>query len=753
MYKQLQTIQNTTNIMPHNLLWWNFRKTLFLVAVILPAVFFFLTTLAQGEPMVFSRIAEGGFWKDNGEYDPYNTRVHSMAWFNGKLYVGTSRCILNLKYFGPRKAAFEPYPVELDTNGDGKIDPRDICWNDAPPIGNGNGEFDEGEGLDTRAQIWRYTPETGKWEMVYRSPWINTPNGKMGREYGYRSMAVLTEPDGTKALYIGSAIPTGDGAVILRTLTGDSQDDFEIISAWDDFEGLTIGNLIGIRSIVEFKGKFYTTPIGYNKIGIVYESVHENGGPPTSWRPVSLQGFKAEEASYNKDLYEMCVYNGFLYVGTLNPNGYQIWKSDCATLDTETVGLYRWKKVITDGAYRGELNESVLCMCVFQGTDGVERLYVGGAIEGGGYDPVEDIGPGTAELIRINPDDTFDLICGLNPEEVRINPETGEPILPISGMGPGFNNAFTGYFWWMAKHDGWLYVGTFDSSVFLRYIPPEELKDPTFRDALMKDPELAEEIIGLTGGFDFFRTNDGVKWLPVTISGFGSPLNAGIRRLVSTPIGLVVGVVNEFSDAPVPEGGAQVWVGNPGEIALPTDLLVNCEAERIKLKWMPSKGAIRYFVFKYIQDVGHELVDVTEDNFIVDTKVDPGVYYTYCVLADTGAGISDLPPEEYAEPAHAEDMFMFTLGKITFDRATRQFVQRVAVTNYKAQLGSVPIVLEGLTPKVTLANQAGIDESGSPFIYSPPIPANGKPVWFTLKFNNPTFAPINYVPFVVYRSK
>jgi hypothetical protein len=79
-------------------------------------------------------------------------------------------------------------------------------------------------------------------------------------------------------------------------------------------------------------------------------------------------------------------------------------------------------------------------------------------------------------------------------------------------------------------------------------------------------------------------------------------------------------------------------------------------------------------------------------------------------------------------------------------------VQQVAITNYKAQLGSVPIVLEGLTPKVTLANQSGIDESGSPFIYSPSIPASGQPVWFTLRFNNPTFAPINYVPFVVYRS-
>ena len=774
MYKQLQAIyKRTTDIIPKTFggLFPNLRIMLFLFTVMFPAVLCFLAIPAQGEPMVFERIAEGGFWKDNDllEHDPHNTRAFSMAWFpsgeEGKLYVGTGRDIFNLRYFSSRPMPlFDPWPIELDTNGDGQIDESDISWNDY----NGNGEFDEGEGLDTRAQIWRYTPESEKWERVYRSPWGEEGilgSGQMGRDYGYRSMTVFTEPDGTEALYIGSAIPTGEGAVILRTVTGDSQEDFEIISTWQNFEGLGSGQLSAIRSMVEFKGKLYTTPIGYNAIGTVYESVHRTGGPPTSWRPVSLKGFGVDA---NTDLYEMAVFNGFLYVGTLNhAEGYQIWKSKCDPnyLDPNNEELYEWTKVITDGAYRGPLNEVVLSMRVFKGTDGVEHLYVGGAIEGGGYDPVFDIGPGAPELIRIIPSagvavsnfpsdsDTFELICG----EARVNPVTGDDIFPISSMGPGFNNPFAGYFWWMDEYDGWLYIGTFDSSVFLWYIPPEEFKDPEFGEK-MKDPELRDYIVGNAGGFDIWKT-DGEKWLPVNWTGFENPFNAGVRRLLSTPIGLVVGVANEFSDAPVPEGGTQIWVGVPGEIAKPTDLLVNPEANRIKLRWTPSEGAVQYLVIKLNQEDGPddfvpELVGVTRENFIIDTNVEQGGYYGYYVLADTGVGLSELSEDNLGDyaGAHAEDMFMFTLGNLTFDRATRQFVQTVSITNYKAPLKSVPVVLEGLTPNVTLANQEGIDESGSPFVYSPNVPADGKPVRFTLKFNNPTFAPIKYVPFVVYRS-
>ena len=59
------------------------------------------------------------------------------------------------------------------------------------------------------------------------------------------------------------------------------------------------------------------------------------------------------------------------------------------------------------------------------------------------------------------------------------------------------------------------------------------------------------------GGFDLWRSRDGVQWLPVTRSGFRNPYNWGVRSMVSTPHGLFVGTANPF--------GPEVSVGKPGD--------------------------------------------------------------------------------------------------------------------------------------------------------------------------------------------
>ena len=76
------------------------------------------------------------------------------------------------------------------------------------------------------------------------------------------------------------------------------------------------------------------------------------------------------------------------------------------------------------------------------------------------------------------------------------------------------------------------------------------------------------------GGFELWRTKDGINWIPVTRDGFGNPFNYGGRTMVSTPEGLFLGTANPFSPKvpvkvgssvvyiPNPDGGTEVWHGN-----------------------------------------------------------------------------------------------------------------------------------------------------------------------------------------------
>src|SRR5262249_7453358 len=144
-----------------------------------------------------------------------------------------------------------------------------------------------------------------------------------------------------------------------------------------------------------------------------------------------------------------------LYAGTLNAtSGYQIWK-------TTATGRapYKWTKVVEGGAGRGNLNEIALSMCVFG-----DALYVGSGIQNGGRDRVHNVGPAAGELIRIYPDDTWDLLVG----DTRKG-DSGTR-RPLSGIGPGFGSLLNALFWAMAVYDGHLYVGTYNWAVFLPYL-------------------------------------------------------------------------------------------------------------------------------------------------------------------------------------------------------------------------------------------------------------------------------------------
>jgi ubiquinone/menaquinone biosynthesis C-methylase UbiE len=313
------------------------------------------------------------------------------------------------------------------------------------------------------------------------------------------------------------------------------------------------------RILVPFNGRLYTSPTGQahgrhnlSESPTVLECSDLDTG---EWHPVSVRGFGD---STNTTVFEMVAFNGFLYAATLNPSqGFQIWK-------TKPGGrFYRWTKVITEGAYRGILNEAVLSMCVFN-----NALYVGTGIQNGGYDRTYKIGPAAAELIRIHPDDSWDLIVG----EPRLTPEGYK--FPLSGSGPGFGDLFNAYIWRMAVHNGWLYAGTYNWSIWLRYISIDTW--PIWMRKLLNEFGI-KNVVANHAGFDLWRSCDGITWVPVTRTGFNNSYNYGARTMVSTPFGLFIATANPFAPEvavedppgwtyePNQKGGLEVWLGGAPE--------------------------------------------------------------------------------------------------------------------------------------------------------------------------------------------
>ena len=231
-------------------------------------------------------------------------------------------------------------------------------------------------------------------------------------------------------------------------------------------------------------------------------------------------------------------------------------------------------------------------MKVFNG-----RLYVGANGWGNG-------GASASEEIRINPDDTWDLVAGA----VRTLPD-GTTKSPISGLGDGFGNFFTAHMWRAETHNGALYVGTNDASSAFKAVPG-------------LGPALRPEF-----GFDVWGTCDGQYWWQVTRNAFGDgEWNFGARSIVSTPFGLFIGSTNHVE-------GTSVWKGDASPcgsddnanstgvqfgavkrtqsdtagsatseaiapVARPARLVAGAQVCGSGLSWDPVDGAVRYRILR-----------------------------------------------------------------------------------------------------------------------------------------------------------
>ena len=480
---------------------------------------------ADGHPAPL-RIGQFRKVAGNGFGDGQNSYAYCSAWYDDHLYIGTNR---NLLLLIKKRFKFEVplanWPV---------ADPPD--WS----VEN------------QRAEIWRYHPPTDKWERVYQSPITRgLQDQNVPLAAGFRNMAVFQGRSDTRpAIYtIPSCGSSGRGPVLLHSANGTT---FEQIG--EPGMGLGDPDVTSFRAVIPFKGRLFVTPAGSRGFNpnVSYNALILCSDDPLAgkWEISCPRGFGDPT---NVSIHDMAVCGNYLYAGTMNiQGGFQVWKTDA-----EGPAPHRWTRVLDRGADRGPFNQAVVCMAAFRGD-----LYIGTGIQNGGHDRINNIGPAAGEVLRVHPDDSWDLVVG-DPRFTRQGLK-----IPLSGLATGFDNPFAGYIWRMCAHEGVLYVGTFDSSSFLPFANLNE------QARKLLDPQTIARFLQARGGAELWRSANGADWAPVTVNGFGNAYNFGMRTVISTPRGLFVGTANPFGPRVAvrgvkgvryehnPDGGIEVWHGS-----------------------------------------------------------------------------------------------------------------------------------------------------------------------------------------------
>lgn len=552
-------------------------------------------------PSEITEVAVQGFG------DRQNSHAWSMAWWRGRLYVGTGRstyCVqqATLLLFVPDLDPYPPTGADFECT----LDPHD---------------------LPLRGEIWRWTPDpgdparAGTWDRVHQAPddvpiQGTNPQKYTSRDIGYRGMTVFTEADGTEALYVSGVSSRADKGVgfagpvpppqILRSTDG------ETFRPVPQDPGTFLGDtqVTGFRSLLTFNKKLYAlASLGQLGHGIILEAVHPERGND-AFRKISPR-----DPVTGRDLtfFEIAVYNGFLWAGTgVNPTRnetpFSLMKTDGRSHGRRPQWWrpYEFTTVIPAGAYRNvSPSAAVISMREFKG-----RLYVGT----------------DREVLRVNPDDSWDLVVGT----ARKTPD-GRKLEPLSGFDIGFDNFFNVHMWRMGVHDGCLYIGTHDQSTKWR------------NNAILGTDALRRRM-----GADIFSTCDGWHYSMVTRDGMGDIFNNGWRNMVSTPYGFFLGSANHFY-------GTRIYRTQRADHPVPPPRLVEMERTRteVLLTWEGSPAAARYRVWRDTGLGDPVEIGVTDGpaDLFVDTAVQALRFYRYFVVAEDAQGRLSDPSDTARAPS------------------------------------------------------------------------------------------------------
>lgn len=301
-----------------------------------------------------------------------------------------------------------------------------------------------------------------------------------------------------------------------------------------------LGIVGGLRGAQVYKGRLY---VANNGLCEIYASATPNTYP-SSWEKVNSTGFlqsggpaDANGNPRNTGIWQLGVFDGHLYAGTTNTDGHELWKSD----DPKPGN---WTRVI-EGGFGNTVPQGFMTIRPLG-----KHLYLGTVLYPVGATTFEG-----CDILRIDATDKVELLVGKTRDKGGPN-----EVAPLSKMAGGFDYPPNLYSWYMAEHKGWLYVGTYDSgSQAIDYA--EEVYNLPVDEWTETHKSMMDTILGTTdrarqGGADLWRTQDGVKWEAVNLDGFGDRDNYGIRNLLSTPWGLMVGTGNAVD-------GFEIWLGDP----------------------------------------------------------------------------------------------------------------------------------------------------------------------------------------------
>ena len=451
--------------------------------------------------------------------------------------------------------------------------------------------------LPLQAEIWRYDPGSGSWDRVFQSPLIVNPAapGKWtARDAGFRNLVAFQEADGTEALYAlgmtSEAINHGmPPPRILRTTDGEQW------KAVPQDGSTRLGQLgrgeANFRAAASYDGRLYVVNGDLLGVGRLLESEDPASGGD-AFRVVSPPGMS---------IFEIAPFDGELFVGTAAAKGYGVLRARA-----NDSGDYAFTPVVETGAYARERRARAATSLYVYG----DRLYVGTDSPG--------------ELVRVNPDRSWDLVVGLP----RSTPEGWKE--PLSGLGDGFDYSWANHLHRMVEHEGSLYVAVNDAAGF----------------TLGGGTETASRggALRSLAGFDLFSSADGVEFSLVTMTGFGDPRENVIRVFASTPDGLFAGTAN-------PWYGLRVYRGRDlpdSALEPPRHLSVETTREGQALTWEGVAGAVVYRVFRRNVSEGPEVEQAgsTTEPFFVDLPPRRGTYH-YFVRGEDGLGETS-PPSNLA---------------------------------------------------------------------------------------------------------
>ena len=559
----------------------------------------------------FEQAAPRGFGDRN------NSWAQSMAWWNGNLYVGTAR----------QSGCTSLYSIYQFAAGlFGKLFAD--TWLTYPPPNSDLLCAPDGADLSLQAEIWRWAPGNDSWIRVFQSPLdLDNPGTggsapprtgkKLPYEIAFRGLAGHTEPDGTEALYafgVNSTIMWDRSKLppprILRSVDG-----LNFIPIPQ-----TPGTFLGDLPFNPDHSSFRSPVSLHGKLFVIAGPVFGQGQLIGSSDPA-----KGDDAWFLADtsgtlFYELAAFNGWLYVGTIDASGYSVFK-----LRVDGNPPYQLVPVIPKGAFLTKNpSKSVVSMNEYAG-----QLYVGTATY--------------TEIIRINPDDTWDVVVG-SPRQVPLPGGGVEWKYPLSGLEAGFGHTLNDHAWQMDDPYRQLFIGTYNAATGSK-------NDP------VHGPLLEHNM-----GAHLYKSPDGWYYSALTTNGFkdpadpyGGPFDFGIRTMAATPHGAFLGTANDAyglaifratphgSNKPQPPERLEIEPNTTGSALLswkedPTPdqyQIWRAEIHPIYVRddlnfenWNGISGnkIPDTYVGPYVQ------VGVTSDTVFVDSTVSPGSKYMYYVL-------------------------------------------------------------------------------------------------------------------------